>query len=136
MCGKIVATFKEAIERIEKKIIIKGIESLVFTSVGYVNARQGKLAKTKFGKAVGNIIHTNIPFAIDYYGHFKKSSCLLAQIEEDKTKIKNDAQLKAITCIVIHFASIKIEDVAVINPNLLQDFISIKKEILKKRGFL
>jgi hypothetical protein len=96
--------------------------------------RPGKLAKTGFGALMGQSFGSPVPFAVDYYGHLKRSHALLQEIDCVREQLCGK-QVKTITCLVVHFASIRIEHIARLNPKLVGEFPQFKHEVLKSRGF-
>ena len=70
------------------------------------------------------------PAAIDYYGFIKKSSGLMAQFANS-----SDLQVRAVRAPIVHFASIKVEDVSDLSPELVRDFPGFKKLLVTLREF-
>jgi hypothetical protein len=73
---------------------------------------------------------------IDYYGYYKKSKGFF-DYASSLSEGNNDRQVKSITSTVVHFASLKIEEIALItsNPYLVSKYVEFKKMVLEKRGF-
>ena len=121
----------------ETEFIPKGIKSGVLGKSWLVSVRPGKLSKTAYGQLIGDCINSEISFAIDYYGHIKKSKGLIHVINEKSLAIKG-RQLKKVQSTMVHFASIKIEDIAEItkDPFIITKFSEFKKVLLMNRGYL
>ena len=117
-----------------EQMIAKGVKDQTFNKTEIVSIRGSKLGKTKFGILLGFTIDSNTEFAIDYYGYFKRSRGFNSKITVLKKEIKAK-QLKAVATIVIHFASIRIEQIAKLDASLVGGFPAFKNFILEKRGF-
>lgn len=131
--GKIVI-FEKYRDEFEKKVIATGITKGIFSSKEKVSVKGGKLSKTSFGKIMGTTVESKNIFAIDYYGLFKKSIGAIRHIFTEKRLLRG-TQLKAVFMVVVHFAAIRMEEVAAIAPELLTEFPAFKEEVLKRRGF-
>lgn len=124
--------FKKYQSDFEAKLISKPLQALAKEEL--VAVRPGKMAKSKFAMMLGNTFNLGEPVAIDYYGHFKKSTGLLKWVVVFR-KEHMGTQVRMVTAKVIHFASIKIEHVADFAPELVAGFPQFKDMILKMRGF-
>jgi hypothetical protein len=120
--------------RLFEKAIAVEIKKGNFGKNELVSARGSKLAKTGYGRSLGNAIDSKEEFAIDYYGYIKKSRGLLDRIREER-KILKASQLKSIQTKVVHFPSIKIDQIADFGAFFISGFPGFKKHILKLRGF-
>ena len=124
------------------KLYQKWFEAAIATAVSdkvvgkmeSVPVLSGKLAKTNFGKRIGLKVDSNFVFAINYYGLFKKSNGFMSHFNETRGRLKG-RQIKTISAPVVHFSSLKLEDLAKIDPNLLTQFAEYKNMILVLRGF-
>jgi len=96
--------------------------------------RPGKLARTGFGMKMGMSFESHVSFAVDYYGHLKRSAALLKEIEWLRDQLVG-RQIKTIECMVVHFAAVRIEHVAKFAPELVSGFPSFKRDLLAARGF-
>lgn len=96
--------------------------------------RAGKLSKTGYGKVIGPKFDSDVSFAVDYYGLLKRSTALLKEIEWLRDQLSG-RQVKTVECLVVHFASVRIEHVARYNQNLVAEFPMFKSELLAVRGF-
>jgi len=96
--------------------------------------RPGKLSRTGFGKLVGPSFDSEVSFAVDYYGLLKRSSALYQEIEWLRQQLSG-RQVKTVDCIVVHFASVRIEYVARFNPIMVAEFPMFKATLLEARGF-
>lgn len=117
-----------------EQLIATGVSTGLIGKEELVSVYGTRLGKTKFGTLLGFIIDSDINFAIDYYGCIKKSNGLIRQILQDKKDFK-PGQLYKVFSTVVHFPSIKIEQIAELNSDFLSSFMQLKKTILQKRGF-
>jgi hypothetical protein len=115
-------------------MISVGVRNKTFEKSGLVSVRGSKLGKTKFGILIGFTIDSDIEFVIDYYGYFKRSRGFTSRIKLLKKEAPSK-QIKAIETITVHFASIRMEQIALLKPSLLEEFPQFKSFILEKRGF-
>jgi hypothetical protein len=122
--------FKSYLKALEEKVIIPGITSGDLCKKRKVPTRKGKLHKSDFGKFVGEVFDCKDASAIDYYGYFKKSSGFKPLIDSYQ-----EIEVKSIMIKVCHFASIKIEYVSSVAPELMEDFFGFKTYLLQLRGF-
>ena len=99
-----------------------------------IPVRKGKLSGTRFGRFIGNMVETDALLVIDYYGHHKKSRGFHIFTKHEQSLLVN-RQVKMIKGPVVHFASIRIEDVARYAPKLVADFPYFKQFLLELRGF-
>lgn len=89
-----------------------------------VPIRPGKLLKTNFGALIGQSFEHKDLIAFNYYGLFKISSGI----------IKADRRgSNTVVAPVIHFSSVKIEDVEKHCKELIVDFVSFKKSLVELR---
>ena len=128
--------FQNAIMDFERAIVIPGLVQGVIGKVEMVPVRKGKLASTDFGKIVGLEVFSDVPLAIDYYGYTKKSAGffeLSKRVRADYPK----KQVKMVEATVVHFASLRIEDIASIcsASEVIAEFPRLKGEVLLRRGF-
>ena len=96
--------------------------------------RPGKLTRSHFGAKMGTSFQSPVSFAIDYYGLLKRSTMLFAEIQWMQDELRG-RQVKAMESVVIHFASVRIEDIARLTPELVGGFPTFKKTVLDARGF-
>jgi len=121
---------KEYLNSFENRIIIPGLEKKMFCKEGMVTLKNGKLANTAFGKFIGNLLECEEILAVDYYGHIKKSKGLLDMVEKYK-----GIEIKSVLVPVVYWASIKNEDIAMLAPDLLDNFPLFKSFLIDLRGF-
>lgn len=95
-----------------------------------VPAKKGKLYNTEFVGFVGDMFNCEDPIAIDYYGFFKKSSGFIEKMDSFE-----DIEVKSMLVPVAHFASIRIEIISDLAPELIINFSDYKKYLLSLRGF-
>jgi len=117
-----------------EQLVAQGILLKKFGKCELASTRGSKLGKTKFGIWLGFTIDSDIDFIIDYYGYFKKSRGFNQKVMEYHAE-SSGKQIKAIETIIVHFPSIRIEQIADINDELIGGFPTFKACILKKRGF-
>lgn len=96
---------------------------------------QQQLELTVFGWLLGerSTARTEDLFAVNYYGLYRKSEgfCVL----RDLLRRDKPGQVRFIECPVVHFASIKIEQIAEIVPGLVSQFPVFKQKLLMFRNF-
>jgi hypothetical protein len=128
--------FADYLEKFERDVVIRGISRGDLGKTELVPVRIGKLAKTRFGKLVGAKSDSWQAFAIDYYGLLKPSLGFEKSVAEKAEQLGN-RQLKKMEVVVVHFAAIRIEDVAKIGEDeaITAGFPRFKERILKERGF-
>lgn len=114
----------------ELRVVGPGLCKGIFGRREFVSVRRGKLASTLYGRVLGNQAESNQLFAIVYYGHIKKSRGLVLDLQQIVGR-----QIKMAETLVVHFGSIRIEDVAVLAPDLIGYFPKFKEQILSLRGF-
>jgi len=83
---------------------------------------------------MGGSLEDKTPFAIDYYGYFKKSNGLKKYLRELQEEIA-DKQIKTVNTTIVIFNSIRVEDIEVLSKDqyLLWGFTEFKSTILDKR---
>lgn len=113
----------------EKCVILKGVKQGIIGAPTMVPTRPGKLAKTKFGRKLGEVILSSDVLSVDYYGHIRKSIGFIKTVSEAKE------QLRMMEAIMVHFAALKVEDIDKIAPEMCAGFASFKKKLLVARGF-
>lgn len=115
----------------EENVIVKGVESgLLKDNKIMVPIKDGGLDSTQFGRFIGNQFDYDEILVIDYYGLLKKSKGFV-----DKYTSFKDLEVKRLKSNVIHFASVKIEDIARLDKSLMVDFPGFKKYIVDLRRF-
>ena len=123
--------FQNILNRFEKEIIVKAVlsEDKAFTKICSVSTKDSKLID--FGLMIGLVIDTDLILTIDYYGYLKKAKGFIDKLN------KSDEKLKTIDSFLVHFASIKMEDIISVTNDidLIANFPKLKTEILIKRGF-
>jgi len=93
-----------------------------------------RLTKSQFAHLIGSWFPSDFPCAIDYYGLLKRSEAFWAVVRELREQLPGK-QIKSIETKVVHFASIRVEQVAQLAPDLVADFPWYKKVVLDARGF-
>lgn len=124
--------FKKYQLNFERKLISNGLQALAKPEM--VAIRPGVMAKSKFAVLMGHAIRTDVPAAIDYYGHFKKSTGFFSVMEEFQ-RDHPGSQVRMMRARVVHFASIRVEDLFNFAPELVSGFPEFKLMLLKARGF-
>lgn len=129
--------FPRYLSLFETVFIPMGIKRGVLGRNWLISIRPGKLSKTHYGQLLGDSINSEVPFAIDYYGHIKKSKGLIYMTNEKLIALKG-RQLKKVQSTIVHFAAIKIEDIAAItkDPFIITKFPAFKKVLLINRGYI
>jgi len=125
--------FSEYLAKFEKQVVEKGVAEGLFSKIEYAPVRPGRLHKTQFGNKIGSSFVAAVPVVIDYYGLWKKSTGFLKLASE--MSAENKGQIKSLPVVVVHFASIRIETVAKLSPDLIAEFPKFKNDILTARGF-
>lgn len=126
--------FQEYMRRLEAEVMVTGASACRFGRVDPLPVRPGKLTKTRFGMVIGATFTSEVPLAVDYYGLLKRSTALLDQIEIVRQEVHGH-QLKVLSSTVVHFASIRIEYIAELAPDLVAQFPVFKRYVLDLRGF-
>lgn len=124
--------FRQLIDDFERDIIVGGIAKKVFTKRANVPTKRCKLSYREFGKTIGRTIDTRLVLAVDYYGYIKKSIGFL-----EKVRSMGNPAPTEINCYLVHFASVKMENVAAMTSDVgvMINFPRLKNEILILRGF-
>lgn len=127
-----LSKFHILINNFEKNIVVKSIIQKRFSRKEIIATKNCKLFNYDFGKMVGSIIDTEIVLIIDYYGYLKRSRGFLK-----KMRSKGRPFPKELRAYVVYFASIKMEDIAIMTSDVsvMLDFPRLKNEILILRGF-
>lgn len=123
----------EYLKKFEQMISV-GVSNKTFEKSELISVRGSKLGKTRFGILIGFTIDSDMEFVIDYYGYFKRSRGFASRIKFLKKEVPT-RQIKAIETITVHFASIRMEQIAYLSPSMLAAFPEFKRFILEKRGF-
>lgn len=121
---------KQYLVDFENKVIIEGLQSGIFGRKIMIPVKRGRLYKSEFGDFVGVSFDCESAFVIDYYGLLKKSTGFVLML-----KGYEDIEVKRVRVPVAHFASIKIEHIADLAPDLVVEFPTFKKHLVKLRGF-
>ncbi len=125
-----IGEFKDYLEKFEKDIVVRGIKAALLGRYMMIPIRRGKLEKTEFGKILGPEFIYLEPAAIDYYGLIKKSSGLVAKFANS-----TELQVRAVRAPIVHFASLKIENISDLAPELVRNFPEFKKMLVVLRQF-
>ena len=126
--------FKKYMEEFEKEVVISGVKQGRLSKVESVPVRNGRLEKEKFGRAIGTFIDSEICMVLDYYGLRKKTQGFINLLVEVREELSG-GQVKSLNVPVVHFASIRVDTVETIAPDLVSGFPKFKKMILDMRGF-
>jgi ABC-type Fe3+-hydroxamate transport system substrate-binding protein len=123
-------------DEFEKRVIARGVDERCLGKDEAVSLREGRLAVSPFAQKIGKIIPHDARFAVDYYGYKKKSKGFFRYTSDVQSDVKKlGHQVKGVIIPVVHFASIRVEKIAKLAPDLVADFPGFKKEILDARGF-
>lgn len=117
-----------------EQAVVAGIQSGVLGIEKSVPILPGKLSRKRIGKILGEAVLTDEPIVIDYYGYMKKSNGFQTLVNSVIKEI-NGQQVKMISVPVVHFNSIRLEVMAKIAPELVQEFGNFKKAVLDAREF-
>ena len=121
----------EYLKLFEKNIVVAGVEqNLIQYSKVMVPVKDGKLDGTQFGEFLGNRFDSEKILVIDYYGLLKKSSGFI-----ERYNSYTEVEVKRLQSDIVHFASIKIEDIVNLDKDLAVDFPGFKKYLVALRGF-
>jgi hypothetical protein len=121
---------KQYLEDFEAQVILKGLQDSIFGRKIMIPVKKGKLDKSDFGNFIGGTFDCNEALVIDYYGLLKKSTGFAVKLDSYE-----DVEVKRVRVPVAHFASIKIEHIADLAPDLVVNFPTFKKHLVKLRGF-
>lgn len=135
LCTDTAFDFSGYRDRFEIAIVERGLEAGVFNTRGPVSINRSRMAYTALAKNLGPQIKTSKIFAIDYYGYVKKTNGFIDSLHIQMGLLRGK-QIKSMRVPIVHFASIKMEDIAEINQNMLKEFPRFKKTILTLRGFI
>ena len=125
-------TAEKYLELFEKNIIIGGVESgFIKPKSVMVPVKDGKLDSTPFGNFLGNKFTYDSVLVIDYYGLLKKSDGFANKYDDYKAEV----EIRRLKSDIVHFASIKIEDITNLDKSLAVDFPGFKKYLVDLRGF-
>lgn len=127
--------FKDYLSQFEHDVIENGIVSKVLGRLSRVPVAKGRLAGTTFGRFMGPWIQSDAFFAVDYYGLLKRSSGLYLEAMRLQKGLLVGRQVKMMSAPVVHFASIKLDQMSRLAPHLLTGFSEFKEIILNARGF-
>ena len=127
-----LSRFRILIDNFEKNIVVESVIQKRFSRMAVVATKNCKLSNYDFGKRIGDVIDTEIVLVIDYYGYLKRSKGFL-----EKMRSKVNPLPKELRSYMVHFASIKMEDIAAMTSDIsvMLDFPRLKNEILILRGF-
>lgn len=126
--------FNEYRQEFETRVVVAGIIRGLLGHTKRVRVKPGKLEKKPFGTTLGIRLETTILCVIDYYGLMKKSEGFDYKVRQVYEAVP-DRQVRSIDAPVVHFAGIRLEEVAKLAPDLVADFARFKKQILDLRGF-
>jgi len=124
-------TAEKYLDLFEQNIVVAGVENkLIAAKEVMVPVKDGRLDTGSFGKFLGNWFDCSSVLVIDYYGLLKKSKGFL-----DKCASYDDVEIRRLKSSIVHFASIKIEDIVNLDSSLAVDFVGFKKYLVALRGF-
>jgi len=126
--------FPKYLKKFEKEVILKGVECGTLGNPILVSCRSVPFDTSRFARGMGEYLPYDVPMVIDYYGYYKKSRGFKKLIAEYDSK---EEQLKLMSVPVVHFASLKMEEIAMLTDNvyLISKFVEFKQKVLEKRGF-
>jgi len=128
--------FRKYLIKFENEVVLRGVEQGILGQQEFVACRICKSDKSRFAIELGRYLPYELPMVIDYYGYYKKSRGFFDLLQMKQAQIKC-RQLKMISAVVVHFASIKIEEINQLtdSPYLTGKFAEFKAVVLQKRGF-
>jgi len=126
--------FEVFMKEFETTVLAAAVSAGVMGRREQLPVRPGKLFRTAFGVKLGSSFESSVSFAVDYYGHLKKSTALLQEVAWLREQLRGQ-QVKSVEGVVVHFASVRMEDVAKYNATLVGGFPTFKKAVLDARGF-
>jgi hypothetical protein len=128
--------FKNYLTKFEKEVILAGVVQGIFNTSQWMSVKNNALSSSTFAKMMGRFLPYDEVFVLDYYGYSKKSAGFYNMLKEQR-KHTNGQQVKMMQSVVVHFNSIKIEQMAELTSNtyLLSNFTEFKNRVLQKRGF-
>lgn len=120
------------LQEFERRVVIDGFRRELIGKTGeeVVPLRAGRLAKEALGQFVGKSFHCDSVLAINYYGLYKLSSGIYAAVESVRMLFPD---LRSIKSPVVHFNSLKAENVIALAPDLAPDYERFKKYIVQLR---
>lgn len=127
--------FKGYLSQFEHDVLENGVVYGVLGRISRIPVAKGRLAGTSFGRFMGPWIQSDALFAVDYYGLLKRSSGLYQEAMRLQKGLLVGRQVKMMSAGVVHFASIKLDQMSRLAPHLLREFSEFKEIILKARGF-
>jgi len=118
----------------ERSVIKLGVERGVFGDgkEEVVPLRSGKLSKEPLGEFVGDIFDSDKVIAINYYGLYKLSRGIFRAVESVKIMFPD---VRSIKSPVVHFNSLKAENIIALAPNLAPGYDEFKKYIVRLRWY-
>jgi len=123
--------FRKYLQAFEEQVIINGFEQGFFSQHILVPVRHGRLSSTRFGKLMGISFDYPKALVIDYYGLLKKSEGFYLTLAQNP----GEYQVKMFWSPIVYFASVRIEDISYLAPDLVIGFSAFKERILIERGF-
>lgn len=120
--------FGDYLRELEQRVVVEGIIRGTFGQIMNIPTKAGKLNATPFGQRIGQEFPCEAVCAIDYYGHFKRSSSFMALARQNPERAFQ-------TGIVVHFAGVRTQHVIKLAPELVMQFPDFKEELLALRGF-
>ena len=126
--------FDTYIKEFERRVVLAGIRAGILGGTYEVSVRRNRLERKSFGVQMGTAVETDIICVVNYYGFEKKSRGFQERVQEIR-KALTDRQLKALDVPVVHFAGVRLEEVAKLAPDLVADFARFKKQVLDLRGY-
>lgn len=121
---------KKYLNDFERLVVLTGLAKGIFGRRIMIPVKKGKLDKSEFGDFIGKDFECKDAIVIDYYGLLKKSTGFATKLDSYE-----DVEVKRVRVPVAHFASIKIEHIADLAPDLVVNFPSFKKHLVSLRGF-
>ena len=128
--------FKKYLSKFERVVIVGGFDQGILGVSQFVSVKNSPINSSTFARKMGKLLACDGVLALDYYGYFKKSRGFFEKMKSEKSSLEG-RQLKMMQSSVIHFNSIKMEDLVRLTDDsyLLSNFAEFKTKVLEKRGF-
>ncbi len=123
-------SYRQAFEQ----LIVKGVLDGRLGQIQRVSISPSRLCALAFGQKMGASVMSTHDLALDYYGLMKFSLGAQMIIQDCRERYR-DKQIRLIELPVVYFASIKIDDVSYLAPELAGGFADFKREVLLARNF-
>jgi hypothetical protein len=130
--GGVMDSLQQYMQLFEEKVITEGFKQGIFgdRKEETVPLRSGRFSGSPIERFMGKEFEYGKLLAINYYGYFKLSSEVFRAVDSVKHIFSG---IRSAKCPVVHFNSIKIDHIAKIDPDMLQQYDEFKKKIVSLR---